>query len=806
MKSAGYPGTIVFAALMLALTTRAVQAELNVSHSEPRLVSPNLEQGPSPGNAQSLAKSGDGWLAVYVGQPTRLFGRLIGPDGTPLGAPFDIASDFIGISAEVQFDGSAFVVAWLGTTGNGRVTLHSQRVSTAGELVGARNLLTTFDEWRNPQLTTASITNGALVVVCTIGQSNTFCKTWTVDELGALEGDIIETAQVGWPAKLARSGDTLLAVLDDGVGHLSFVRLNTDGTFLDEAPVPFASGAGTEGTPVPIGVDEGFAVVWSDDGSERLTTIDLEGSIATKPSPIPYTGLGALTGISTPTGAALVGRDCADCPATLRLFSSDWQAVGAPVAIGGGSATWRMILSGTADSSRMLAFWDTSGLVNGSLATQAVAQLIDLNDLQTEHVTLPVSVGFADQSHPRSAPGPGGWLVSWSEASTVHAQLVDELGEPRGNPIRLGGETQFFGIGVLAVSGGPDGWLVIWRDSNSVWATLVDAQGGIAESLLGTPDVAHQALRSGSGWTVGFNDYDLGSERFSFSTLELDDEAQTSGSRPYSAPSGLRVPFDIAKLDQGYRAWWGIDSQIVSKDVVGSNVTDGPVLEVPSGTVSFLTTTAESLLCCDSAWCYFASTSQPKWSFMGNVIPSDLVDVNGVAAVALVKNDGSYVAELHLSEDGSPLVQMDTVYDADSPALSEPVEDKVLLTFTRRDDVAGKFVQRSYLSIVSFDDTNLRGAAGAASAGPGGAAGADGERAGGTAGAPSSVVGEAGNLADPNTRSTNGIERESPWSGPPRTSRSCGCRVAGHRVSSDGFAALVLLCLAWVRRARRARG
>jgi hypothetical protein len=662
----------------------ASAAEPTASHSTPQLVAPAPALLPTVGREASAAASSSGWLSVFHNPARRVVGRLIAADGEPSGAPFVISADERATLARVAFDGTHYVVAWLDLADDGASSLRVQRVDTHGALVGAREQLPPFPQQRTPTLTMASGPQGVVIVLCAADDLHSTCRAWPALPGGLGSAQPMAVDDVVIASDSAFSGSQLLVALETQHDGLQLLRASAGGQFIDGAAIALNSGAQLEVAPAIAATSAGFAVVWADEQSERLSQVGFDGSVTTDPAPLIDTRtLSQPQVIALPDRFLLVGsetQDCADCAATshIREYSSEWRLQAEPIVIDEQLTFSRASLS--PNGNELLSLWE-------NLEGQIVALRWDASDITIPPDRRLVSVHAPLQGVPVAAPGPGGWLVAWPEDYFVRASLLDAAGLPRGDVLTLGKTSENVRPWIAEVSGGPGGWLVIWDGGPPAQAVLVDGAGTIGKKVELDSYGRVQAVPASGGWTVAFNEADPAENTFAVATKHLSVDGELSPSLVLSEPyDSYQIPFDIALIPGGYRAWWRAGSSFVAKDVSTTGIApvalpDYDVIESRSLSAA-MTADGSALVWWSSLGHHFATSTSAATALVSGVAASELVDVNGTTATVWHRHATGIAEIALLQDDGEPLV-VDAVDAALAPQLSGAVGNQLLLTFVR---------------------------------------------------------------------------------------------------------------------------
>jgi MYXO-CTERM domain-containing protein len=766
--------------LALTLVTGTADAALPVvSHSEPAAVAePLLALGRARG--ASIAASDSGFLVVYSASVEGpLSGRLLGADGVPLGPPFSISAETqSGRGALVAFDGSQFVVIWLGDVEE-RQELWLQRVSSQGQKLGELARVELGGMTRVPELGVVTGPGGVVVMACTAElAADNSCRTWLVSDQAVTPADELSIPNAALEMDLEASGGELLAAVRLSATGLVLIRADQDGALNEALPVT----TNQVSHPAVVATDDGWAILWLDVADTRLATFDFEGVLTTAAAPlIPANVPTWQRAYTIPNGFLVFSREldfsCGFCPDrhVLRKFSADWTPAGEP----SGQELPRYFTGGalSATGSQMVTLWQDG--------IGAVSMLQDPNDFVMVEPATPVSVVPTPQHYARSAPGPGGWLVAWVEPPSVRARLLDEGGLPTGEPFTIGTESAPDEPPILAeVSGRPDGWLVIWGKQGALRASVLDGEAKPRHEVdVELSGERFQALPSSDGWTLALNQFVSG-QGVAVATRELGSDGSLSEPRFFSKFSKLnqRAPFDITASGDGYRIWWAADGIIHAKDVSGAAVRDVALPSFEASDVSWLSAAQGSELSALSwasrAMLHLATSASPMTRSIPNRFATELTTLRNLPLLGWHEEPGlsSGPTELHSADDESDEPALDSVENTRAPALSQARDNKVLLTFARDHDFFGSTTERVYATVVTLTETPQGGQGGEA-----GAAGADG---GGEADAPAGGGGDGPTGTGP--QSGAGIAGEGiggevseAEARSPKTSRGCGCRAVG---------------------------
>jgi MYXO-CTERM domain-containing protein len=797
-----------------------------VSHSQPvAIAEPELFTGRF--NIAAIAAADSGYLVAYNGYFTQgLFGRVLDAQGATVGPPFLIsATQQSGSLARVVFDGSQYIVAWLSSV-EGEAQLWVQRVSPAGLNIGSPQALASAGTESTFQFDLARTESATIVMACTSNwESDNSCRTWTVSDASSTQIDELAMAGGAVGVELESSRGELLAAVATSPGGTTLVRVDDDAMFdatsqatLADVPEQSALAA----------TENGWALLWRQDQDTRLTMLDFDGVLTSSATPLIAANAPSwIQAHAISNGFLVLVREhnsvCNFCreAQSIRRYSPSWEPIETLTEF---AELYVLDAAAPANGSRVITLW-------GEVDRGIVAMTHDLDDFELADEPTPVSQLPSSQEGSRSAAGPGGWLVAWTEYRGVRARRVDAAGAPQGETITIGNVPDDSALKVTEVSGNPQGWLVAW---NSVTAgthvTLLDASGAIRHDIKGLSGERVQAVPSQDGWVLAYNHLDVGgSNGMAVVTRSLAADGSLAEPRIWSELSDNyeQTAFDITPLGEGYRIWWASAGVVRAKNVVGEAVNEAvlPVFDVSQP--RWLSATQSSEEAAVTWWSNDGSYLNTSKHPGGSAFPlrwsaSELTTIRDTRLVVWTHpdSDGYYgPTELHSVDDALDAPGLVSFANARSPALSAAREDQVLVTFGRAQEVLGSTRERLYASVVTMTEPEAGGAGGAGSttddAGAGGVAGTPMGIAGTPVGAAGTPEGDGGRSAGvggetsgegPETSggessASAGESGEAHTAGPPRTSRGCGCRAVD---SSDhsGSPGLLLLAALVARRRR----
>lgn len=795
--------------LMLMLLAAPARAA-TLSHTEP---SPLTERDtPVSVGGGFLSSAPGGSLVVYRNEG--IAARVLDEGGSPLDKPFYLRPNPTPTRVEEGYplsqgrpmivsDGTSYVAAWTEGYRDSMPFLVS-RIDAQGQPVPGV-------EWKqvSPQYYYALLgqslvasPGGSLLFACGTNARGPWefgfsdvkavCQSWAFDHANSLTGESLLTVPLTTQSvALVSIGTASLALLEDH-GTLSRLLLDESGAFVDSTPVPLA--AGTSATA--SGIDGGFAVVWLDGDKLRRGFVATDGTAQLAPDALVenVTLAGPPRLLATPIGFALLTLE-GDQELVLRQFSATWEALSAPQTLGIAN-TYDYGLWLSANQASVIATWSAS---NAGLVSRSVP----LDEPDSAGALVGVSWTAPQQKTPRTLHLSDGWAVLWSEGAVLRGAKVDDRGKVKG-PIStwIFPEQPYSDLRLLDVARQSTRFAVVGRyASGEVLAARIDDTFEL-ESLQDLPrSEPRGVVVSGLHSYIGLVDHSSDDYVVSVRS-DAGDTVQIASLSALPAGSSS-VPFDLVTIDGGYRAWWADEEgHVRAKDVKGDIVSDGPDFSAPPSSPTFLTARAASVLAGSAQGAFFKSGSSGWVGTPGSSF-SELVDVYGSTGVVTRDVEGLTVNLAAPNQRFEPLDSFDV---GDEPSLSELVGDRMLLAFTRTENVGGVDVSRVYVSMLTGTDLTTTddgqgGAGGASATGDGGAttenaAGASGDGATDSAGgAPNEPDASGGSADDLAAGASSDVPR-------PRSASGCGCRVAGHSSTSHLVGLTALIGIAWARRRR----
>lgn len=855
-------GVWAIVALVRLLIAEPALGEPALTLTPPIAVEASLDWVPRAVSAADIATDGVNSLIVYsgyAGNPTNvgyIMARRVNAAGVPADPlPFEMYSGLPILYLRVVFDGTGYVVLWAeGVAGD--YSLRFMRVKADGDLVTAPKTLEEGSNWIVPAI--AGGETGAFVV----RGSTDGCRTWVLTRDATVEGDSIELDHFASPYAAFSDGVWLVAYTTVGDGNSQFVQFGGDGqivagTTSSAAAAPYAGSHSI--APAP----DGFVVsreLGGAGGQIDFVHVDFDGATVVEPyaitsaqqslGPHPHSLIATSNGYALLYNAVPLGCDTCFWNGWLQLLTSALEPITPePVKLRDGANT--LVAAALADGASPQLVWQ------GSYGDLRVAPLA-LGDHPSLGKASPVSLGLSDQRSPRVAVGRTGWLASWTEwripmdgGSTNEARvsgvLIDDSGHPIGQPVILFPDYE----GLSNLVRGPDGWLLSGGDGNHF--DLRHVSNELHVTTVAVSDAPLQSdekiASSPFGWIVTWLEAD--EVGVSLRAARLDAAGMLVDSTTLLSKSAPIVEVQALYRDGSYEVLWAN----AAKDIFSVQLPAAGSIPILTPQ-TFLETEGypggfEIARVSNGWWGWVnVNNSNSFRTASGKVFPEagfptlPIVEVDGLALTG-VQNFPDGLMRIGLAPEEGPLNYLATVSGSTSADLSNAVDHRALLATLETSWIMGEPTQRIWTRIVTVSggiESELGGAGGVGGTGSGAGAGsgeggtaeatAGAEEAGGSlagagdsqaiAGAPSDLpTGGSGESVQPDEGGVGSISlggaplasgnagnaRDSAAlvSRGPRTSSSCGCRIAGGNEGNTSLAASLALSLAMWRRWRRQR-
>lgn len=761
-----------------------------------------------PGGAYGAAAASDGnsWLVAYrenSSPSNTVSARRFGSDGAALGDAFDlrVGTEYLD-RVQVVFDGVDFIVAWIEGDSNGQA-MYFTRVSTQGAVLTPAARLDALRARVDARIAAGEL--GTLAVVCGSGG---YCRSWLINHDGeAVEGAEIAVTASPLKVTLGFSEGTWLAIFDGG--DVQMAQFAGDGALIEGTVGLFGDLAGMSSVASSA---DGFVAALTRRNEVRFVRVGFDGTVA---------AAGAIAAedtvyfnyvelISTPEGYALFWTEgangCLDCQkCRFQILSPELQQTG-PERVDS------LPYSSAEDFAMAPNGKDGIHLWSGYLGA------LHFGDTITVEPTQVIGQQSTVVDDVRAAPAPGGWLVAWHEVDPdgqrVRAQLVDAVGVPSGAPFDVNAQA----TSLEALSRGESGWLVAVGEGSAVELSHIsDAPEITHKSYINSWLRSVSFTSSRNGWLARWTEH-AGS-------------TQTAHARRFDAAAttwtdialgrSFIIPKATATSDGYVVTWEGDDYQAAYADIPGrGGALPTEPQHVPSA--SYVDSLQPASPDGSSLLFVWGKSGDLGARWLGDATlqsltynsPLWLVSVDGLA-VAGIRESGNSPMPLQLAAAAPDmdLTMLGLALPRNWTGFSQPSGNSFLITFVEPQRAHTSWSGRPAWQVVQVDNdappTGEGGAGGVASEIGGGAStdgGTDNPASGGAAGAPEPSNGSAGDghgggiageRATPGTAkggmsSSNAGEASSAEGGDshvpsrqPRTSRGCGCRVAGSLPSAE---------------------